>query len=83
MKKGIGTSAIFCLGILFLIAGCLKHLKDFFWVRDHDGQTAIQLKEPIAESTVYTKPVADKNLIKLKAFDLRGRSSHSVLIINK
>lgn len=39
-------------------------------------------KEPDPESKPYESPVADKALIKLKAFDQRGRSSHAISIEN-
>jgi hexosaminidase len=39
-------------------------------------------KEPGAESMLYDTPISDKGLIKLKAFDRRERSSHTISIQN-
>ena len=39
--------------------------------------------EPMETSTLYEGPISDKNVIRLKAFDQRGRGSLPLTIVNK
>jgi len=38
--------------------------------------------EPGIKSTIYNGPVPDKKIIRLRAFDTRGRGSHTVSVLN-
>jgi hexosaminidase len=40
-------------------------------------------KEPDASGKLYTTPVAEKGTIQFKAFDTRGRSGRTVVVVNK
>jgi hexosaminidase len=35
------------------------------------------------KSKIYTTPIADKGIIKLKVFDTKGRSSKTISVENK